>query len=321
MPARLSLSLLLVVALTASAQDFPTRPVTIVVPFSAGGPTDIVARQLAISMAKPLGQAVIVQNRPSSGGIVGAEFILQSPADGYALMIHNIGMSTLPALHRALRFNPLSDFDFVGQVVDVPMALVGKKDLPPEDFQQLKSWLDTNQRIANLGNAGPGTASHLCGLLFMSRLGTKITEISYKGVAPALNDLQGGQIDLVCDQTTTTAPLIRSGRVKVFGTTTRQRLVVLPEVPTLAEQGLESFEVSVWHGLYAPKNTPKPILDKLVSALQVALVDPSFREAMIKLGAIVVSPDRASPEGLRKHLSAEIAKWTPIIRESGRYLD
>lgn len=303
-----------------AAQAFPARTVTVLVPFAAGGPTDVIARQLSVVMGKALGQSVIVENRASAGGIVGSELVQHAAPDGYTLLMHNIGMSTAPALYRKLRFNPLTDFEHIGQIADVPMTLVGRKDLAAADFRELRAYLQQNQSKVNLAHAGMGTASHLCGLLLMSRINAALTTIPYKGAAPALTDLIGGQVDLMCDQTTTTTQVILGGRVKAYGATTRERISVLPAVPTLSEQGLE-FEVAVWHGLYAPKGTPKPVIERLAKGLQDALADPAFREAMAKLGANVVAAQKATPEGLRSHLAAEIQKWKPVIEEARQFAD
>jgi len=305
----------------ALAQEFPQRPVTLIVPFSAGGPTDVVARHLAQAMGKSLGQPVVVENRASSGGIVGTEAVVRAEANGYTLLIHNIGMSTLPALSRSLRFNPATDLDFIGQVADVPMTLVGKRDLEPTGFKALHQYITLNQKKINLANAGIGTASHLCGLMLMSRLNLAMTTVPYKGAAPAMADLQGGQVELLCDQITTTLGPIQAARVKPYGSTTRERLPSLPELPTLSEQGIDGLEVTVWHGVYAPKNLPRPVTDKLVKALQDGLADPAFRDSLQKLGALPVSKDKATPEGLGKHLRQEIARWSPVIRQAEAYLD
>lgn len=319
---RISALILSVAACAAAfAQEFPQRPVTLIVPFSAGGPTDVVARHLALSMAKSLGQPVVVENRASSGGIVGTEAVLRSEPNGYMLLIHNIGMSTLPALSRSLRFNPATDLDYIGQVADVPMTLVGKRDLEPTGFKALQQYIGTHQKKINVANAGIGTASHLCGLMLMSRLNVPMTTVPYKGAAPAMADLQGGQVDLLCDQITTTLQPIQAGRVKPYGSTTRERLPSLPELPTLSEQGMEGLEVTVWHGVYAPKNLPRPVTEKLVKALQEGLVDPVFRESMQKLGALPVSKDKATPDGLGKHLRAEMARWSPVIKQAEAFID
>ncbi|MGE8688865.1 MAG: tripartite tricarboxylate transporter substrate-binding protein [Achromobacter sp.] len=300
----------------ASAQAFPSRPVTLVVPFSAGGPTDVVARQLAAAMGRDLGQTVIVDNRPSSGGIVGSEAVLRSAPDGYTLLIHNIGMSTLKSLSPEIKFDPQRDFSYIGEVVDVPMTLVARKDLPPDGFAGLVEYLRANQKKINLSNAGIGTASHLCGLLLMSRLNLALTTIPYKGAAPAMTDLQGGQVDLLCDQITTTLQPILGGRVRAYGSTTSSRLRALPALPTLAEQGLENFEVTVWHGVYAPKGVPGPVVERLDRALQAALADPAFVESMRNMGATPVSAERATPKGLRTKLDEQVSIWTPLIQQS-----
>lgn len=316
-----ALLLSLGVSTSAFAQSFPQKPVTLIVPFSAGGPTDVVARHLALAMGKSLGQPVVVENRASTGGIVGTEAVLKAEANGYTLLIHNIGMSTLPALSRSLRFNPAKDFDYIGQVADVPMTLVGKRELASSNFRELHAYIAANQKKVNLANAGVGTASHLCGLMLMNRLKTPMTTIPYKGAAPAMTDLQGGQVDLLCDQITTTLQPILTGRVKSYGSTTRARLPALPDLPTLGEQGVSDFEVTVWHGIYAPKNLPKPVSERLVKALQDGVADPTFKESMQKLGALPVSTERASPEGLSSHLRREMARWLPLIKEAEAFID
>ena len=313
---------LAVAATGAFAQvAYPVKPIQMIVPFAAGGPTDVVARALAQAMSKSMGANVVVENKPGAGGTLAAELVKNAQPDGYTVLIHHIGMSTAPALYRTLRFNPLTDYEYVGQVVDVPMTLVGKKDLPPNNFKELLTYVKSNADKLNLANAGLGAASHLCGLLVMSAIQTDLTTIPYKGTAPAMTDLQGGQVDLLCDQSTQTTQLIQSNRIKAYGATTKERLSVLPNLPTLSEQGLPGFEMVVWHGIYAPKGTPKPVVDKLVSALQAGLADPAFRDSMAKLGTNVVSKERATPEGLRTHLTSEIAKWGPIIKKAGQYAD
>lgn len=305
----------------AYADSFPSKPVTLVVPFSAGGPTDVVARSLAVAMGRALGQPVVVENRASSSGIVGSEVVTRAEPDGYTLLIHNIGFATLPALSRSLRFDPLKDFSYIGQVVDVPMTLIGRKDMKPEGFAELVPWITARQKQINISNAGVGTASHLCGLLLMNRLGVSMTSVPYKGAGPAMTDLMGGQVDLMCDQVTTTTQPILTHRVKAYGTTTAARLSNLPEVRTLQEQGLDRFEVTVWHGLYAPKRTPRPVIDKLSAALRAALAEPAFKASMAKLGAVPVDGNKATPEGLEDQLRKEIAKWTPVITNARAYLD
>ena len=314
-------ALALGLATGAQAQNFPTKPVTIVVPFAAGGPSDTVARQLAQAMSKSIGGTVVVENVPGAGGNVGVDKVAKAAPDGYMVVLHHIGMSTSPTLYRKMNYNALTDFEYIGQIVDVPMTVVGNNNFPPNNYQELITYLKANKDKVNLANAGLGAASHLCGLLFMSTIQIDLQTIPYKGTAPAMTDLQGGQVQLLCDQTTQTTQLIETKRVKAYGTTTKVRASSLPNLATLDEQGLKGFDLAIWHGLYAPKGTPKPVVDKLVSSLQAALKEPGFVAAMDKLGAIIVPPAKATPDGLKTHLAAEINKWAPIIKKAGQYAD
>ena len=310
------------VALPALAQaPFPDHPIALVVPFAAGGPTDVVARMIAIPMGKSLGQTVIVENTLGAGGTIAATRVARATPNGYTIFIHHMGMATAPALYKKLAFDPLKDFEYIGQVVDVPMTLIGRKDFPANNLKELQAYIKVNKDKVSLANAGLGAVSHLCGLLFMSQLGVELNTIPYKGTGPAINDLLGGQVDLLCDQTTQTVPMIKEGRVKVFGATTLKRLTALPNVPTLDEQGMKGFEVKVWHGMYAPKGTPKPVLDKITAALQAALRDPHVTQRMADLSSEIAPPDKVSANGLKTHLEAEIAKWTPVIKKAGVYAD
>lgn len=317
----LGVSSLLLLVCGAAAQDYPTKQISLAVPFAAGGPTDTLARNLGVAMTQQLKQQVIVENVAGAGGTIAASRIAKGKPDGYSLLIHHIGMSTAPALYRKLSFNPLTDYEYIGQVADVPMTLIAKTGLPPDNLTELIAYVKKNKAKLNLGNAGLGAASHLCGLLFMSRIDSEITTVPYNGTAPAMTALMGGQIDLMCDQTTNTTQQIKSGRVKVYGVTTAQRIPSLSMVPTMAEQGMKGFEVSVWHGVYAPKGTPKPVVDKLVAALQASVQDSQFKSRIAELGAQAVGKERATPDALAKHLKAEIEKWGPIIKKAGVYAD
>jgi tripartite-type tricarboxylate transporter receptor subunit TctC len=303
------------------AQEYPTKTITMIVPFAAGGPTDTVARLIAQSMGTKLKQQVIVENVGGAGGTIGANRVAKATPDGYTIFLHHIGQSTAPSLYRKLPYNAMDDFSPIGLVTDVPMTLIARKDLPPKDFKELLGYLKTNKDKVNYGNAGLGSASHLCGMLFMSAIETELTTVPYKGTGPAMNDLLGGQIDLMCDQTTNTTSQIKSGKVKVYGVTTKTRVPSLPNVPTMNEAGLPGFEVAVWHGLYAPKATPKPVVDTLASALQHALKDPNVKQRFADLGTEPVAENRATPDALRAHLKAEIDKWAPIIKKAGAYAD
>ena len=318
---RFAAAVLFFVVASTFAQEYPARPVVMMVPFAAGGPTDTVARSLAQGMGKALKQTIVVENAVGAGGTIAPSKLKGSAADGYTIMLAHIGMSTAPALYRQLSFKPLEDFELIGQVVDVPMTLIGKKDLPPNDLRELLAYIKANKDKISFANAGVGSASHLCGLLFMSQIQTELTTIPYKGTAPAINDLLGGQVDILCDQTTNTTQYIKAGRVKAYGTTASARLDSLRELPTLSEAGVPGFEVVVWHGVYAPKGTPKPVVDKLIVALQSAIKEPVFVQRMSDLGSQVVPAEKATPASLRDRLKTEIDKWTPIIRKAGVYAD
>ena len=311
----------LLAASSAMAQQYPTRNITMLVPYAAGGPTDTVARVVAQRMTTSLGQTVVVENRPSAGGILAPEQVKNSKPDGYTILIHHVGMATTPALYRKLRFDPLSDFDYVGLINDVPMTLVGKRNLPADNFKELRGYIEKNKDKISLANAGIGAASHLCGMLFMSALQTELLTVPYKGTGPAMNDLVGGQVDLMCDQTTNTTSQIKGGKIKVYGVTSLKRVPSLPDVPTLDEQGLKGFEVGFWHALYGRKGMPKPVLDKLVAALQDAVKDDSVKKRFADLGATTYPPEKATPSALQAHLKSEIDKWTPLIKKAGVYAD
>ncbi|MDM0080973.1 tripartite tricarboxylate transporter substrate-binding protein [Variovorax sp. J31P179] len=302
----------------AAQAPWPDKPVTMVVPYSAGGPTDVVARMLAIPMGKSLGQTVIVENTVGAGGTIAPARVARAAPNGYTILIHHMGMATAPALYKKLSYDPLKDFEYVGQVLDVPMTLLSRKDFPASNFQELLAYVKTHKDKVSLANAGVGAVSQLCGLLFTSQIGVELTTVPYKGAGPALNDLMGGQVDLLCDQTTQTAPVIKEGnRVKVFGVTTPQRLSTMPNIPTLDEQGLKGFDVRVWHGVYAPKGTPPAVIDKINAALRMALQDPVVKQRLADLSSEIVPMDKVTPEALRSHLTAEVAKWGKVIRAAG----
>jgi tripartite-type tricarboxylate transporter receptor subunit TctC len=305
----------------ALAQAYPDRPVTLVVPFAAGGPTDVVARMMSVPMAKSLGQQVVVENTVGAGGTIAATRVARAKPDGYTIFIHHMGMSTAPALYRKLTFDPLNDYEYVGQVVDVPMTLLARKDFPANTLPELLAYIKANKDKVTLANAGLGAVSHLCGLLFQSAIGVDMTTVPYKGTGPAMTDLLGGQVDLLCDQTTQTVPLIKEGRVKVFGVTVPKRLATLPNVPTLDEQGMKGFEVKVWHGMYAPKGTPAPVLEKINAALRAAMDDPTVKQRMVDLSADIVPPEKMTAAGLKTFLESEIAKWGPVIKKAGVFAD
>lgn len=314
-------------ALGAQAQDFPGgKNITFVVPFSAGGPTDRVARDLAEAMRKPLGGAtIVIENAAGAGSTIGAAKVARAPADGYTLLVTHIGMGTIPSLYRKLSFNVLNDFEYLGIVNDVPMTLIGRPTLEANNFKELSDWIAKNKTNVNLGHSGLGSAGHLCGLMFQAAMKTEMTTVPYKGAAPAITDLMGNNIDLMCDQTTNTTSQIEAKKVKAYATTTAQRLKTpaLKDLPTLAESGVANFNVTVWHGLYAPKGTPDAVLAKLNAALKQAVQDPDFIRKQEGLGAIVATPDdkRTDRAGHKAFVASEIEAWGKVIRAAGQFAD
>ena len=318
------LAALFATTVAAGAAAYPDKPVTIVVPFAAGGPTDKSARDLAEVLRKALNnQTVIVENVGGAGGTLGAAKVAKAAPDGYTLLLHHIGLATAPALYRKLPYDTLGDFEYLGMISDVPMTLIGRSTLPANNFAELRKWMADNKGKINLANAGLGAASHLCGLLFQQATAVDMTTVPYKGTAPAMTDLLGGQVDLMCDQTTNTTTQIEAGKVKAYAVTTTRPLATpaLRNLPTLDAVGLKGFNVVVWQGLYAPKGTPKPVLDQLNAALRQALKDPEFIKRQEAMGAVVVTDSRLNPADHKRLVESEIAKWGPIIKSAGQYAD
>ena len=302
---------------------YPDKPVTLVVPFAAGGPTDKVARDLAEALRKPLGGAIVIENLGGAGGTLGAAKVAKAAPDGHTLLLHHVGMATSPALYRSLPFKPLEDFEPLGLVNEVPMTLIGRTTLPAADVAGLRQWLAANAGKVTIAHAGVGSAAHLCALLFQQSLKADLISVPYKGTGPAMVDVIGGQIDLMCDQPPATVPLIAGGKVKGFAVTASKRLAApaLAKLPTLDEAGLQGFNMSNWHGLYAPRGTPKAVLEQLNAALRAALKDPVFLKHEEEVGAVVASDARVGGAGHRQFVEAEIAKWTPVIRAARQYAD
>jgi tripartite-type tricarboxylate transporter receptor subunit TctC len=305
----------------AFAQAYPSKNITLVVPFAAGGPTDVVARTLAAVMSKGIGQPVVVENKTGAGGTLAAGHVAKAAPDGYTFFIHHNGMATAPGLYRKLAYNPLTDFEYVSQVVDVPMTLLARKDLPPSTPQEFIAYVKANGNKLNLAHAGLGAVSQLCGMLFQKMVGVELNAVPFQGTAPAMNALLGGQVDILCDQTTQTLQHIKAGNVKLYGVTTKERIKSLPNTPTLDESGLKGFEVKVWHGVYAPKGTPASAINTFGSALRAALKDPTVVARMAELGADIVPEAKQTPEGLKSFLAPEIEKWGALIKASGQYAD
>ena len=327
-PVCLAIAATVGLAAPAFAQGYPgTKPVSIVVPFAAGGPTDRVARDLAEALRKPLGGASItVENAAGAGGTIGANKVAKAAPDGHTLLLWHIGMASSPALYRKLPFKPLEDFEYLGLVNEVPMTLLGKPQLPANTYRDFENYIRANAGKLNIAHAGLGSASHICGLMWQSavKLNESMTTIPFGGTAPAMTNLIGGQVDVMCDQTTSTVPQIEAGRVKAFAVTTAKPLSshkVLKDYPTLQEMGLKNFELTIWHGLYAPKGTPEAVLKQLNDALKVALKDPEFIKKQEGLGALVVTDKRMERAQHKAFVAAEIEKLKPVIEAAGKFAD
>jgi tripartite-type tricarboxylate transporter receptor subunit TctC len=304
-----------------AASDYPNRAITMVVPFAAGGPTDTVARLTADAMSKDLGQPIVVENVAGAGGTLGSRRVASAQPDGYTILIHHIGMSTAPTLYRRLPFKTQEAFSPIGLVTDAPMTFIARPDFPANTLAELIAYAKEKKEALTYANAGLGAASHLCGMLFMSTIGVQMTTVPYKGNGPIMNDLMGKQIDMTCDQTTNTVGPIKSGTVKAYAVTTKERVKEIPNVPTTAEAGLPTFELGVWHGIYAPAGTPPEVVAKLVGALQKAVQDPTVKERFNQIATEPVAKDQATPEALRQKLNSEIDRWAPIIKAAGQFAD
>jgi tripartite-type tricarboxylate transporter receptor subunit TctC len=316
----------LLASVNALAQDYPVanKTITFVLPYAAGGPTDKAARDLAQAMSKAMGgHSIVIDNSAGASGSIGANKVAKVTADGYTLLFTHIAQATLVSFFRNLPYNVEKDFEYLGLVSENPMSLIGRPNLPANNMAELVSWINANKGKINIANAGPGSASHLCGMLFQSTIKVDMTSVPYKGTAPAMTDLIGGQIDLMCDQTTTTIPQIEGKKVKPFAVTTSTRLTspVLKDLPTMQEAGLKDFGITIWQGLYAPKGTPAAVLKKLNDALKVAVKDPEFIRKQDAGGATVINDARNDPAGHKSFVMSEVAKWAPVIKAAGVYAD
>ncbi|MFS2032420.1 tripartite tricarboxylate transporter substrate-binding protein [Polaromonas sp. CT11-55] len=320
---RVLVSVLLVLSAVSGVSavwaQYPDKPVTLVVPFAAGGPSDKIARDLAEALRKPLGQTVIVDNTAGAGGTIGAARVARAKADGYTLLVHHIGLATAPALYKKLPYDTLKDFEYLGLVNEAPSVLIGRTTLAANNLAELRKWIADSGGRVNLANAGVGSASHLCGLMLQSALKSKMVAVPYKGTAPAMTDLIGGQVDLMCEQATNAVPQIEGKKVKVYGVSSKERLSLpsLAQTPTLAEAGLADFNVTVWHGVYAPRGTPPEVLARLNAALREALKDPDLIKRQEALGLHLVTDARLSAAGHKAYVQAEMARWGKVIKDSG----
>lgn len=300
----------------AAQAEYPDRPINMVVPFAAGGPTDNVARSLAEAMRQSLGQTVVVENKGGAGGTIGTTQVARAQPDGYSVLLMHAGFSTAPSLYKNPGYDPYKSFEPIGLVVDVPMTIIARSDFPPNNIKELVEYLKANKDKVSLANAGIGAASHLCGTMFTNGIGVDLLTIPYKGTGPAMNDLLGKQVDVMCDQTTNTTQHIKAGTVKAYAVTSKQRVPTLPDLPTMQEAGFKDFEVGIWHGMWVPKGTPKPVIDKLVSALQAGLANPDFQKRMAGLGATVLTSE-ANPESLAKKVNQQVPQWAELFKKAG----
>ena len=316
----------LLLSTSVAAQDYPVpgKTISFVLPYAAGGPTDKAARDLAQSMSKILGgQSIVVENAPGASGSIGVAKVARASNDGYTLLFTHIAQATLPTFFRQLPYNVEKDFEYLGLVSENPMNLIARPTMPANNIAELIAWVQGNKGKISIANAGPGSASHLCGMLFQSTLKVDMISVPYKGTAPAMTDLIGGQIDLMCDQTTTTIPQVEAKKVKSYAVTTPTRLnsPALKDSPTMQEAGLKDFTVTIWQGLYAPKGTPAPVLKKLNDALKAAVKDPDFIRKQEAGGASVITDNRVDPATHKAFVLAELTKWAPVIKASGIYAD
>lgn len=300
----------------AQAAEFPQKPVTLVIPFAAGGPTDNVARSLAEAMRPALGQTVVVENKAGAGGTIGTSDVARSDPDGYRVLLMHIGFSTAPSLYKNPGYDPFKSFEPIGLVVDVPMTFIAREDFPPNNIKELVEYLKQNKDKVSMANAGIGAASHLCSTMFMDAIGVELLTVPYKGTGPAMNDLLGKQVDIMCDQSTNTSQHIEAKKVKAYAVGSLERVPSLPDLPTMDESGYKGFQIGIWHGMWVPAGTPKPVVDKLVKALQAGLADPKFQERMKGLGAAVLT-NEANPEALTAKVKQQVPQWAELFKKAG----
>jgi tripartite-type tricarboxylate transporter receptor subunit TctC len=316
-PLTLSFAAALAASNTAWSQGYPSKPIMLVVPFAAGGPADVFSRGVSAAMSKVLKQPIIIESIGGAGGTIGSAKVARAAPDGYTILYHNLGMATAPSLVTKMDYDPLESFEYIGMFSHAPSVLVARLDLPAKSFGEFLSFLKSGKERVMFANSGVGSLSHLCSLLIMNAVNTQFTTVPYKGTSQSMNDLVGGRVDVMCDAAATTAPQIKSGKIKAMGVTGRTRSRVLPGVPTLNEQGLTGFDMENWNALYAPKGTPGPVMERLSSALLAALPDPEFQAHLEKVGTEPMTPETATPAALRQHLRSEIERWSVIIKQAG----
>jgi tripartite-type tricarboxylate transporter receptor subunit TctC len=315
--ASLAIAAVLATAPDTRADTFPSRPITIVVPFPAGGPTDTVARILAEPMRVALGQAIIIENVTGAAGTIGTGNVARAASTGYTLSVGFLGTHVLNGALYKLPYDVLQDFEPIALLASNPQLIVAKRAMPAKDLRELIDWLKANPDKASQGTAGVGSPAHVSGAFFQSATGTRFAFVPYRGAAPAMQDLIGGQVDLMFDQASNSLPHVRNGKIKVYAVTANTRLAAAPEIPTVDEAGVPGFYASVWTGMWAPKGTPRDVIGKLNTAVVNALADPRVRRRFTDLGQEIPPRDQQSPEALHAFQKAEIDKWWPIIKAAG----
>jgi tripartite-type tricarboxylate transporter receptor subunit TctC len=313
----LALAAALLAASPASAQTYPDKAITMVVPYAAGGPSDVIGRLIGQHMSATLGQQVVIENVAGAGGTTGAARVAKASPDGYTLLVHHVALAAGASLYQKLAYDTATAFQPIGLVNTGPFVLTSKLGFDAADGKALLAKLKAEGPKINVAHAGIGSGSHLCGLMLTQALGTSFTYVAYRGTGPAMNDLVGGQVDLLCDQTTNAIPQVNGGKVKAYAVTAPRRIDQLPNLPTVAELGIDGFDVAVWHALYAPAGTPKPVVDKLHGALQAALADATIQARFTELGTVLFPADRRSPDALAAHLKGELARWNEAITKAG----
>ena len=304
-------------ALQAAAQEFPSRPITLVMPYAPGGPGDVITRVFAGAMQKTLGQQVVVENPAGASGSIGTARVARARPDGYTLLMIHVSHATNVAMYKSLPYHPVDDFEPIGRATSGPMLIAARNGFPARNLNEFVAYARANAPRISLAHAGVGSASHLCGLMLMNALGVKFNEIPYKGTGPALNDLLGGQVDLLCDQTSGTVPSVKAGKIQAYAAAGRARIASLPDMPAIAEAGVQGVDINISFGLYAPKSTPRPVLKRLTAALQAAVVDPEVRQRLDSMGISAVPVELARPEALRTHLKNEIDTLGGLLTRAG----
>jgi tripartite-type tricarboxylate transporter receptor subunit TctC len=304
-------------ALTAGAQTYPTRPVSLVVAFSAGGPTDSIARIVAARMTGAIGQTVVVENTTGAGGTIGVGRVVKAAPDGYLIGIGHIGTHVVNGAIYKLDYDLLTDLEPIAMIATNPQILVGRNAIPAKNLKELIAWVRANQDKVSIGTGGAGTPAHVSAVYFQNVTGTKPQIVHYRGAAPAMQDILAGQIDLNFDQAANSLPQVRAGKVRAYAVTSKTRLAAAPEIPTTDEAGLPNFYMAVWHGIWAPKGTPPAVIAKINAAIVEALADPGVRTKLADLGQEIPPREQQTPEALRAHHKAEIEKWWPIVKQAG----